>query len=126
MIEDQSGKGQVGATSLGPDSVSGQTTSVSAGRRSGAMNIAHRWMNGFVRQPLFHFLLIGAALLAIDHYRRPQGARMSDSRIVVSNEVVEELRRDLSLRLGRPPRPDEESTEIERWISEEVVFRTAL
>lgn len=106
------------------------------------------------REPLFHFLVIGAVLFAIDAWRNPdrekaptmaappaapvpaggsrghgdspdrQGAATGP--IIVDADVVARARIQAERRLGKAPTGAELDAEIERWVDEEVLFREAI
>jgi hypothetical protein len=93
-----------------------------------------------IREPLVHFVAIGAVLFAIDAWRSsddppadlppapapaatPTGARAP---IVVDADRRKRSAAQAEQRLGRPATPAEVDAEIERWIDEEVLFREAV
>jgi len=93
-----------------------------------------------VREPLVHFVAIGAVLFAIEAWRSsdsppaepapapapaaaPSGAR---TKIVVDADRRKRSAALAEQRLGRPATPPEVEAEIERWIDEEVLFREAV
>lgn len=100
------------------------------------------------REPLLHFLAVGAVLFAIDAWRSPAhrpaeepvtpppaaapvvapGTSPSTARgpIVVDAQQRERSRIVAERRLGRPPTAAEIDAELERWIDEEVLFREAI
>lgn len=91
------------------------------------------------REPLVHFVALGALIFAIDAWRadapveppavapRPEPAAPTGSRkIVVDAAQREKSRVDAERRLGRAPTPAEVDAELERWIDEEVLYREAL
>lgn len=74
-----------------------------------------------LREPLVHFVLLGAALFAADaHLRRPPR-----NQITVSAAYIDGLRDEHRARAGRDPTPDELRGQIERYIDEEVLEREA-
>ena len=84
------------------------------------------------REPLVHFVLLGAVLFAVDVVRdkSPVAPAASapiaiDRRIALpadKSAMTESARR----RLGRVPTRAEVDAEIDRWIDEEILFREAL
>lgn len=96
------------------------------------------------REPLVHFIAIGAVIFAIDAWRaddppaqpsEPAPATpveaappptSSSEQIVVTPERRERARTEAERRLGRTPTADEVRAEIERWIDEEVLVREAI
>ncbi|HEY5939024.1 MAG TPA: peptidyl-prolyl cis-trans isomerase [Kofleriaceae bacterium] len=94
-----------------------------------------------VREPLLHFVAIGAVLFAIDAWRSsdapaqppapPAPATEAAPPVARGPIVVDADRRKRSAaqaeqQLGRPPTPAEIDAELERWIDEEVLFREAV
>ncbi|HKW83444.1 MAG TPA: peptidylprolyl isomerase [Burkholderiaceae bacterium] len=78
----------------------------------------------WMREPLLHFVLIGAALFAADHFLV---SRQDDPRaIVVGPEVDEEAKRLFSASRGRAPNAEELKALRERWIDNEVLYREGL
>ena len=76
------------------------------------------------REPLLHFLALGAALFAADAALRPaeEEARV----IVVDGPLRRELAERLETRLGRPPTEEERAADVERWVEDEVLYREGL
>ena len=93
-----------------------------------------------VREPLVHFVAIGALLFAIDAWRSPavppveapaavtpaSSAPVARTPIVVDGERRKKSAAQAAQRLGRPATPAEVDAEIERWIDEEVLYREAV
>jgi peptidyl-prolyl cis-trans isomerase C len=82
-------------------------------------------MSKLLKDPLVHFLLVGAALFAVSAWR---GERVSAGReeIVVTAEQVAQTRAAAAALQGREPTPDELTALIEPTIREEVLYREAL
>ncbi|HUS29013.1 MAG TPA: peptidylprolyl isomerase [Kofleriaceae bacterium] len=98
------------------------------------------------REPLVHFLAIGAALFALDAWRSEPTPRTSpppssstpssatpiadagvaERRIVVDPAVRAASAEAAERRLGRAPTPAEIADETERWIDEEILYREAV
>jgi len=79
---------------------------------------------GWLREPLLHFVLLGAALFAIDH---AIATREDDPRlIVVGPEVDDEAKRLFAASRGRAPNADELKALRDRWIDNEVLYREGL
>lgn len=91
-----------------------------------------------LREPLVHFIVLGAALFAIDRARdhapasppapvitTPQVAPAGHT-IVVDADVVARMTAQATRRLGRAPTKTEIDAEIERFVDEEILFREAL
>jgi hypothetical protein len=76
-----------------------------------------------LREPLLHFLVLGAALFGLHAAVAPPPR---DGRIVVSADFVEGLRHEHVARTGRPPTPEEEQALVDRFVDEEVLTREAV
>ena len=79
----------------------------------------------WLKEPLLHFLLIGAALFAI-YYEVGNRGGDPDDRIVVTAADVERLVGLWARTWQRPPTPEELRGLIESHIKEEVLYREAL
>lgn len=103
------------------------------------------WWKSIAREPLVHFVVIGAALFAIDAWRSPAAERTAPEAapapapapatpspaagpraIVIDAAVREQIAANAERRLGRPPTAGELATETEHWIDEEVLYREAV
>jgi peptidyl-prolyl cis-trans isomerase C len=81
----------------------------------------------FLREPLLHFLLIGAALFAIYHRLNPNVTNTDSShRIVLTNDDLHQLEITWMAQWRRPPTEDEMRRLIEDNVREEVLYREAL
>lgn len=81
---------------------------------------AQRWL----REPLLHFLLIGASLFAIDHV---MVSRADDPHtIVVGAEVDAEARQVFKSSRGREPHAEELAALRQVWLDNEVLYREGL
>jgi hypothetical protein len=76
-------------------------------------------VNDWVQQPLVHYLLLGAAVLAV------QSVRGNRSRVVVTQERQAALQAELETGLGRPATPDEQQMAVWRWVDQELAVREA-
>ena len=77
-----------------------------------------------LREPLLHFVALGALIFAADHLIR---SRQADPRvIVVGPEVEREARAIFRNAKGREPSPAELKILRERWIDNEVLYREGL
>ncbi len=75
----------------------------------------------WLREPLLHFVVLGAVLFAADHFLI---ARADDpSTIVVASEVTDEARRLFRESRGREPDAEELASLTRRWIDNEVLYR---
>ena len=82
-----------------------------------------RW----VREPLLHFLLIGAALFAIYSWLNPTAAAPdTSSRIELTNDDIRQLEMSWIAEWKRPPNPEEMRNLIEERVREEILYREAL
>jgi hypothetical protein len=97
-----------------------------------------------VREPLVHFMVIGALLFAFDAWRGPSqraeppppaappslpapaAPPSATGPIVIDAEVLARVRIQAERRLGRAPTAAEVDAEIARWVDEEVLFREAI
>ncbi len=87
-------------------------------------------VRGAIRQPVLHFLVLGAVLYAAD---RGLASRAEDAvggaeptPIQISAAQVTDLRRAWIDRMRRPPRPEELVQQIQMAADEEMLFREAL
>lgn len=81
---------------------------------------ALRWL----REPLLHFVLIGAALFAIDHAVNGNG---DDARIIVIDAAVDqEALKVFKEARGREPNEDELYALRRVWLDNEVLYREGL
>lgn len=101
-------------------------------------------LSSLVREPLVHFLAIGAVLFALDAWRSPPEADAppavapatvaatadagvsSERRIVVDDAARKAIADAAALRFGRAPTAAEIADETERWIVEEILYREAV
>jgi hypothetical protein len=82
-------------------------------------------MRKLLREPLVHFLILGAALfLVFDLTGETDQAR--ERRIVVTPGQVEQLAAQFSRTWLRPPTPDELNGLVERYVRSEIYYREAL
>lgn len=81
----------------------------------------------FCKEPLLHFLLIGAALFGLQALLQPRQPEVpSARRIVVSQGDIERLRLTWQMQWQRPPTMEEWQGLLEAHIREEVLYREAL
>jgi len=80
----------------------------------------------WLREPLLHFLILGAILFGFFQWRGDRGDEGRAVRIVVSQGTVESLARKWQRLWQRPPSEDELAGLIEDYIREEVFYREAL
>lgn len=89
------------------------------------MNEILRAVIWFVRQPLFHFLVIGAALFAIDAARNPSRSP-ADIQIKVGEAEITWMIANWRAQFGRLPTSVELESEINTWVSDQMRYREAL
>jgi hypothetical protein len=75
-----------------------------------------------LREPLVHFVVIGAVLFAAHGWLR----RPPQDQITLSADFIEGLREEHRRRVGRPPTAEETRGLITRYVEEEVLHREAL
>jgi PPIC-type PPIASE domain len=82
-------------------------------------------MKKLLREPLFHFLVLGAVLFLFSTWRGvPAGG--SSSPIVVTRARIEQLAVGFARTWQRPPAPQELKGLVDDYIREEVYFREAV
>ena len=86
--------------------------------------VAQSTGSSLLREPLLHFVLLGALLFGIDHLRNANDAQSNV--ITVGKEVDMEARAMFRNTLGRIPTDAEMKTLRERWIDNEVLYREGL
>lgn len=78
------------------------------------------WLKVVGRQPLLYFVLVGAAVFAIDALLKSD---LPPPRI--TKTVEQELKVQLEQAFGRPPTVDELKRGLEEWMETELLFREA-
>jgi hypothetical protein len=78
-----------------------------------------------LKDPLVHFLVIGACLFAVSAWRG-ESLRAGREEIVITGEQVEAARAAATALQGREPTPEELAALIEPTVREEVMYREAL
>src|SRR4051812_29938151 len=82
-------------------------------------------LSRLIREPLLHFLLLGAVIFAI--FGRPAADTGSNDRqITVTTTDIERLDQAFMRTWNRPPDEEERRAQIEDYIREEVMYRAAL
>ena len=82
-----------------------------------------RWL----REPLLHFLLIGAALFAIYHWRNPTVPSSNTSRrIELTSDDIRQLEVSWRAQWQRPPTTEEIGKLVEERVREEILYREAI
>ena len=77
------------------------------------------------REPLLHFLLIGAALFMVYDLKRDVGSE-APNRIVVTQGQQEQLVANFNRTWLRPPSKDELAGLVDNYVREEVFYREAM
>jgi hypothetical protein len=80
----------------------------------------------FLREPLVHFLFIGAAIYLLYGAFAETAPEETDKTIVVSAAEVEWMQTSWQKRWNRPPTPEELDGLIQQYIRETVLYREAL
>jgi hypothetical protein len=83
-------------------------------------------LKAWLREPLLHFLLLGALLFAVDAWRRPPERVGTGGEIVVTEARVRTLAQNFSRTWQRPPTRVELDGLVEAHVREEVMVREAL
>jgi parvulin-like peptidyl-prolyl isomerase len=83
-------------------------------------------LKSLAREPLVHFLLLGAALFLLDAWLRPAAAPAAASEIVVSEARIRNLAQNFRRTWQRPPTRQELDGLVEAHVREEVLYREAL
>jgi PPIC-type PPIASE domain len=79
-----------------------------------------RWL----REPLLHFVVLGALLFAADHFF---ASRTDDPGVIkVAKEVTDEARNTFRAARGREPDSQELEALTRRWIDNEILFREGM
>lgn len=79
---------------------------------------------GWTREPLLHFLLLGALLFGVDHFINRRAGDANE--IVVSAEVDEEARQLFKATRNRDPNAEETAALRKVWLDNEVLYREGL
>lgn len=82
-------------------------------------------LRGLLREPLMHFLLLGGLLFVVSGFVGG-GAAVSDKNIVVTAVDIARLSQQFLRTWNRPPSAEELQTQIDEYVREEVLYRTAL
>lgn len=78
----------------------------------------------WTREPLLHFLLLGALLFGIDHVLNRSGGDPNE--IVISAEVDDEARQLFKATRNRDPNAEEMAALRKVWLDNEVLYREGL
>jgi PPIC-type PPIASE domain len=83
-------------------------------------------LKSLLREPLVHFLLLGALLFALNAWLRPAPVADAGGEIVVSEGRVRNLGEGFRRTWQRPPTRSELDSLIQDYIRDEVLYREAL
>ena len=83
-------------------------------------------MKKWHKEPLLHFLMIGAAIFVVFSIANKEDAADSGNKIVVSSAEIKRLGDSWYKRRNRPPSVSELQGLIEAYIKEEIYYREAL
>jgi hypothetical protein len=83
-------------------------------------------MRKLIREPLLHFLLLGAALFALYGWLNDGLPGAQQNEIVVSRGQMRSLEAQFVRVWQRPPTPQELQGLIDNWVREEILFREGL
>jgi len=78
----------------------------------------------WTREPLLHFLLLGAALFGVDRVLNGSGGNANE--IVITAEVDEEARQVFKAQRGHDPSAEEMTALRKVWLDNEVLYREGL
>jgi len=78
----------------------------------------------WTREPLLHFLLLGAVLFGVDHFVNRRSGDANE--IVVSADVDEEARQLFQATRNRAPNAEEMAALRKVWLDNEVLYREGL
>jgi hypothetical protein len=79
-----------------------------------------------LREPLVHFLLLGAALFVLDAWLRPAAGPAANTEIVVGEARIRNLAQTFQRTWKRPPTKLKLDGLVESHVREEVLYREAL
>jgi parvulin-like peptidyl-prolyl isomerase len=84
-------------------------------------------MKRLLREPLFHFLLLGGLLFAGYYYFQPdRGGKPSSHQIALTLEELNQLNLYFQSQWRRPPTMEEFNRLVESKVQEEILYREAL
>jgi len=83
-------------------------------------------LKSILREPLLHFLAIGAALFLFFHFSSGGSAGPGSTRIVISTGQIAHLEAGFTRTWSRPPSEAELKGLIDEWVREEIAVREAM
>lgn len=91
------------------------------------ISVLYRGINRWVREPLLHFLLIGAALFVIYHWLNPTAANPDTSRrIELTNDDIRQIEISWTAQWQRPPTAEEMRNLVKDKVRQEILYREGL
>lgn len=100
------------------------STAPQAARSLPAGGARRPWLQGWLREPLLHFVLLGGLLFALD--QGVVGRSDDPRRIVVTAAVDDEARTLFTNARGRAPNAEELQALRQVWLDNEVLYREGL
>ena len=88
--------------------------------------IVRRCTVKLLREPIVHFLVIGAVIFGLYEVRNNKAAPEPDNRITVTAGDVERLNAAWAKQWQRPPTADELKGVVDEHVREEILYREAL
>ena len=83
-------------------------------------------MRRLLREPLVHFLLLGAAVFAVYHFMKAPDSSPASREIRLSVDEIGQLIQLYQSQWRRPPTPQELDRMVENKVQQEVLYREAL
>jgi hypothetical protein len=83
-------------------------------------------LKSLLREPLLHFLVIGAALFLYFHFNGGGSAGPGSTRIVIGSGQIAHLEAGFTRTWSRPPTEAELKGLIDEWVREEIAVREAI
>ena len=91
------------------------------------ISVLYGGIRRWAREPLLHFLVIGAALFVIYHWLNPTAANSDTSRrIELTNDDIRQLEISWTAQWQRPPTPEEMRNLVEDKVRQEILYREGL
>lgn len=84
----------------------------------------HSTLRAWIREPLLHFIVLGAMLFAVD---RVLASRTDDPHTITVDASVDQRAREVfKLQYGRDPGPEELRSLRRPWLDDEVLYREGI
>lgn len=99
------------------------TDTRTAARQVAMARPPHDFLARLLREPLLHFMLIGASLFAASHFL--DTARGANKVVVVTSEIRQQLSDEFAAVQGRPPDDAEYRRISLNWLRNEILYREA-